>query len=126
MKKLLLLCVVLGMWMMGCGSETSGSLSVSAPTLKGNDVVTATAKYTPSSGSALPDQNITFRWYAVGVTTKNKSSELTQTVSTDSTGTATSTYILPSTRTESYLVYVSASTGDLINTEGLQSVQVAP
>jgi len=123
MKKLLLLCVMLSMWMLGCGSDTSGTLSVSAPTSI-NGVVTATAKFIPSSGSVLPGQTISFRWYTVGVDTKTQSAELTITGHTDNTGAVTSQYTLPVSRTESYIVYVIASTEGLTNMEGWQSVLV--
>jgi|SRR6185369_13284401 len=125
MKKLFLLCALLCLWISGCGSENSGTLSVSAPSAI-NGIVTATAKFTPSSGTALPGQPINFRWYAVGVTSKTQTPELTATGHTDNTGTATSQYKLPTVRIESYIVYVIASTGDLTNIEGLQSVQVEP
>ena len=125
MKKLLLLCVVLSIWMFGCGSGTSGTLSVSAPTSK-NGIVFASAKFTPSSGSALPGQAIDFRWYTVGVNTKTQSSELAITGHTDNTGAVSSQYTLPVIRTESYIVYVIASTEGLTNKEGWQSVQVDP
>ena len=125
MKKLLLLCMVLSMWMFGCGSETSGTLSVAAPTQSGG-IVTARATFTPSSGSALPGQAINFRWYTVGVDTKTQSPELTKTEHTGNTGAVTSQLTLPVGRTESFTVYVIASTGDLINKEGWQSVLVVP
>lgn len=125
MKKLLVLCVMVAMWLFGCGSETSGTLSVSAPTATGN-IVTAKAKFTPSSGSVIPGQPINFRWYTVGVTSKTQSPEQATTGHTDNSGTVTSQLILPVTRTESYNVYVIASTGDLTNIEGWQSVLVAP
>jgi hypothetical protein len=125
MKKLVLLCIILSVWMFGCGSETSGSLSVSAPAAD-NGVVTATATFKPSSGSALPGQPIYFRWYAVGKTSGIKTPELSQTVNTDNNGAATSQYLLPSSRSESYIVYVIATTGDLTNIEGMQTVQVDP
>ena len=127
MKKILLLCVVLSIWMFGCGSGggTSGTLSVSAPT-SSNGVVFATAKFTPSSGSALPGQAIDFRWYTVGVTTKTQTPEFPITGYTDNTGSVPSNYTLPVSRTESYIVYVIASTQGLTNIEGWQSVTVAP
>src|ERR1700681_1244535 len=119
MKKLLLLCVVLSMWLFGCGSdnETSGTLSVSAPTSSGG-IVTATATFTPSSGSALPGQPINFRWYTVVVGTTTQSPESTDTKPTGNTGAATSQITLPAGRTVSYTVYVIASTGGLTNKEG--------
>lgn len=127
MKKLLLLSIVLFLSMFGCGSDTSGTLSVSAPTAS-NGIVTATATFTPSSGSALPGQSINFRWYTVGVTTKTQSKELTISGHTDNTGTVTSQYSFPGnvTRTESFIVYVIAFTDGLTNKEGWQSVQVDP
>jgi hypothetical protein len=125
MKKLLLLCVVLSIWMFGCGSGTSGTLSVSVPT-SNNGIVFASAQFTPSSGSALPGQAVNFRWYTVGVTTKTQSPELAITGHTDNTGAVTSQYTLPVIRTESYIVYVIASTEGLTNKEGWQSVQVDP
>jgi hypothetical protein len=125
MKKLFILCVVLSIWMFGCGSENSGKLSVSAPTAS-NGIVTATAKFAPTSGTALPGQPINFSWHAVGMTSKTQTPEITTTVHTDDVGTATSQYKLPASRTESYIVYVSASTGDLTNIEGMQSIQVDP
>lgn|SRR6266568_8345114 len=125
MKKLLLLCVMSGLWMFGCGSETSGSLSVSSPSSNGG-IVTATAKFTPSSGSPLPGQQITFRWYTVVLGSSTQSPELSETKSTDNTGAATSQLTLPVGRTDTFTVYVIASTGGLVNKEGWQSVLVAP
>lgn len=124
MKKLIVLCVMLAMWMFGCGSETSGTLSVSSLTAT-NGTVTARAKFTPSSGSTIPGQPINFRWYTVGVTSKVQSPELSTTGHTDSTGTVSSQLTLPISRTESFYVYVIASTGDLTNIEGWQSVLVS-
>ncbi len=125
MKKLLLLCVMSCLWMFGCGSGTSGSLSVSAPASSGG-IVTATATFTPSSGTALPGQNINFRWYTVGLTSKIQSAEISTSGHTDINGVVTSQFILPFVRTESFLVYVIASTDGLTNKEGWQSVQVDP
>jgi hypothetical protein len=125
MKKLLLLCVMLSLWMFGCGNETSGTLSVSAPSAN-NGVVTARATFIPSNGTVIPGQPINFRWYTVGATSKTQSAELATSGHTDSTGTVTSQLTLPATRTESFIVYVTASTGDLTNIEGWQSVLVVP
>jgi len=111
--------------MFGCGSGTSGSLSVSAPASSGG-IVTATATFTPSSGTALPGQNINFRWYTVGLTSKIQSAEISTSGHTDINGVVTSQFILPFVRTESFLVYVIASTDGLTNKEGWQSVQVDP
>jgi hypothetical protein len=122
MKKLLL-CIILSVGILGCGSENSGSLSVSAPTAS-NGVATATATYTPSSGSALSGQSINFRWYAVDTTSKIPTKETLETVHTDSNGKATSQYRALSGLSGTYIVYVIASTGDLTNIEGLQSVSV--
>lgn len=125
MKKLLFICIITSMWMFGCGNENSGTLSVTAPTAS-NGIVTAKAKFTPSSGTVLPNQPINFRWYTVGVTSKTQSSESITIGHTDNTGTVTSQFSLPVNRVESFIVYVIASTGDLTNIEGWQSVQVAP
>jgi len=125
MKKLLVLCVMLSLWMFGCGNETSGTLSVSSPSAL-NGVVTAKATFTPSSGSAIPGQPINFRWYTVGVTSQTQSPEQATSGHTDNTGTVTSQLTLPPARTESFIVYVIASTGDLTNIEGWQSVVVVP
>lgn len=127
MKKILLLCLVLCMGMFGCGgvSENSGTLSVSAP-VNSNGVVTATATFTPSNRTALPNTPIALRWYTVGVTSKIRSAETSSTGHTDNTGTVTSQFTLPVIRDESLVVYVIASTGDLTNKEGWQSVQVDP
>jgi hypothetical protein len=125
MKKLLMLCVVLSLWMFGCGSETSGSLSVTAPS-SSDGIVTATATFTPASGSALPGQHITFRWYTVVLGSSTQSPELSETKSTDNTGAATSQLTLPVGRTDTFTVYVIASTGGLVNKEGWQSVLVTP
>lgn len=124
MKKLLVVCVMLSLWMFGCGDETSGTLSVSAPTAA-NGVVTARATFA-SSGSIIPGQPINFRWYTVGVTSQTQSPEQVTSGHTDSTGTVTSQLTLPPARTESFIVYVIASTGDLTNLEGWQSVVVVP
>ena len=125
MKKILLLCAVMSMWMFGCGSETSGTLSVAAPTQSGG-IVTARATFTPSSGSVIPNQPINFRWYTVGVTSQTKSSEQATSGHTDNAGTVTSQLTLLPARTESFIVYVIASTGDLTNIQGWQSVLVVP
>lgn len=125
MRNVFLLCVLLCVSMFGCGSENSGTLSVTTPSASSN-IVTATATFTPSSGSALPGQVISFRWYTVGVTTKTQSAELTTSGSTDSSGAVTSQFTLPIIRSESFVVYVIASTGSLTNKEGWQSVEVAP
>lgn len=125
MKKILLLCLVLSMGMFGCGNETSGTLSVSALSSSGG-VVSTKAKFTPSSGSVLPGQVIDFRWYTVGATTNVRTSDQLTSGKTDSTGTVSSSYTLPTGRAESVYVFVSASTGDLTNIEGIQSVLVLP
>ena len=125
MKKLLLLCFVLCIGLFGCGNETSGTLSLSAPASNGG-VVTTKAKFTPTSGSVLPNQDIYFKWYTVGVTSNDRTSDLLTSGKTDSTGTVSSSYTLPTARTESVYVFVSASTGDLTNIEGIQSVLVVP
>lgn len=113
------------MWMFGCGSDTSGTLSVSAPTQSG-DIISAIAKFTPSSGSALAGQHINFRWYTVVVGSSTQSPELNETKDTDNTGAVISQITLPAGRTESYRVYVIASTAGLINKEGWQSVLAVP
>jgi hypothetical protein len=127
MKKLVLLFVLMSMLIVGCGSETSGTLSVSTPTAS-NGVVTAIATFTPSNGTALPGQEINFRWYTVGVNTKTQSTESSKSGHTDNAGTVTSQFTFDPTvaRTESFNVYVIASTGGLTNKEGWQSVTVAP
>ena len=125
MKKIFLLCVVLSLGIFGCGSETSGNLSVSAPVQSG-DYVKATATYTPSSGSALSGQEINFRWYTVGVTTKTKAPEILVTGFTNTSGVVISQFLLPTVRSESVTVYVTASTGGLTNSEGWQTITVAP
>lgn len=125
MKKLLVVCVMLSLWMFGCGNETSGRLSVSAP-IALNGVVTARATFTPSTGSIIPGQPINFRWYTVGVTSQTRSPEQATSGHTDDTGTVTSQLTLPTVRDESFIVYVIASTGDLTNIEGWQSVTVVP
>lgn len=103
----------------GCGSETSGSIALTSPTYS-NGVVTASATYTPASGSALSHQKITFSWRTVGKVS-NSVVEYPPTDSyTDSSGKASSDLILPAPRTEAYVVYVKASTGDL--TTSVQSV----
>jgi hypothetical protein len=111
--------------MIGCGSETSGTLKLSAPTSNGG-VVTATAQYTSGAGLALPGQEINFRWYTVGDTTKVKTAEVAVVAHTDSTGIASAQYTLPATRTESLNVYVIASTGEITDIQGWQSVLVLP
>lgn len=127
MKKLLLLFVLLSIGLFGCGDspENSGTLSVSSPSAN-NGIVTATAAFIPSAGSVLPNQAINFRWYTVGVTSKVKSMEIATTGYTDNNGTVTSQYTLSVNRDENIIVYVIASTGDLTNKEGWQSVQVDP
>lgn len=127
MKKILLLCLLLSMGMVGCGnvSENSGTLSMSAP-VNSDGVVTAIATFTPSVGTALNNTPIVFRWYTVGVDSTIRSKEVSITGRTDSAGTATSWITLPDNRDERLRVYVIASTGDLTNKEGLQLVQVDP
>lgn len=132
MKKLLVLCFILSLGLFACGSgsgggalSTAGSLSVAAPTTS-NGIVTATATFSPSVGTALPGQAIDFDWYTVGVTSKTKSNVITSKGYTDKSGVVTSQYTLPPARTESFFVYVKASTGGLTNKEGWQSVQVDP
>lgn len=125
MKKLLLFLLALSILLLACGDKTSGTLTASAPSAS-NGIVTTTAKYTPSTGTVLPGQVINFRWYTVGVTSKIKSAEIASSGHTDSTGSVISQYILPTIRTESLIVYVIASTGDLTNAEGWQSVEVTP
>lgn len=125
MKKLLVLCVMLSTLIFGCGNETAGTLSVTAPAAD-NGVVTARATFTPSGGSVIPGQPINFRWYTVGVTSQTQSPEQATSGHTDNTGTVTSQLTLPPARTESFIVYVIASTGDLTNIEGWQSVLVVP
>ena len=105
----------------GCGSDTSGSISLGSLTNSG-DVVTATATYSPSSGSALTNQKITFYWRTVGLTTNITVDYPPEDASTDSTGSALSELRLPSPRSETMRVYVKAATGDL--TTGSQSVDV--
>ncbi|HIJ94697.1 MAG TPA: hypothetical protein HPP94_02955 [Desulfuromonadales bacterium] len=105
--------------------STLGSLSLSAPAQTG-DIVKTTATYKPASGSALPGQVIDFRWYTVGVSTKMQTPEVTTSGSTNSSGVVVSQYTLPVVRSESYTVYVIATTGGLTNSEGWQSVTVAP
>lgn len=125
MKKIALLFVFMSMLIVGCGSETSGTLSVSSPSAT-NGIVTTTATFTPSSGSALPNQPIVFRWYTVGVNSKDQTLEQTTEGRTDNTGAVTSQFKPPVIRSESLIVYVIASTGGLTNKEGWQSVQVDP
>lgn len=103
----------------GCGSETSGTIVLNSLAYS-NGITTASATYTPASGSALSHQKITFNWRTVGKTT-NSVVEYPPTDSyTDSSGKASSDLILPSPRTEAFVVYVKASTGDL--TTSMQSV----
>lgn len=117
---IILIASIYALGLAGCGSETSGSISMAQPTYS-NGVVTAQAKYVPASGTALPNQNITFYWRTVGQTTGavvnyQKESD------TDSTGTASSDLTLPTPRTEALIVYVKAGTGDLTTSQ--QSVNV--
>gem|GEM_PF-4327708 len=111
----------------GCGSvgENSGTLSATAPA-NNNGVVTAVATFTPSNRAVLPNTPINFRWYTVGVTSKAKSAETSTKSYSDASGIATFQVTLPVVRDESLIFYVMASTGDLINVEGWQSVQVDP
>jgi hypothetical protein len=103
----------------GCGSETSGSIALTAPTYA-NGIATASATYTPASGAALSHQKITFYWRTVGKTTNSVVDYPPHDSYTDSSGKASSDLSLPSPRTEAYVVYVKASTGDL--TTSVQSV----
>jgi len=121
MKKLLMLFVFMSLLIVGCGSETSGSISLGSLTNSG-DVVTATAAYSPSSGSALTNQKITFYWRTVDLTSNITVDYPPEDASTDSTGSALSELRLPSPRSETMRVYVKAATGDL--TTGSQFVDV--
>lgn len=103
----------------GCGNETSGSITLTSPTYA-NGVVTTSAKYTPASGSALSHQKIIFYWRTVGKTSKVVVDYPSTDSYTDSSGAASSDLYLPSPRTEDYIIYVKASTGDL--TTSVQSV----
>jgi hypothetical protein len=107
--------------LVGCGSDTSGSISLSSPTSL-NGVVTAEATYTPVSGSALSHQKITFYWRTVGNTSNLIVDYPANDSYTDSTGKASSELTLPSPRTEDFTVYVKANTGDL--STSTQSVTV--
>lgn len=121
MKKVFLLICSLCLLLGGCGSETSGTLSVTAPSYM-NGIVTAIATFTPSSGTALPGQEISFRYYTVGLVTKTQSAESSIVGETDGSGRAFVSIPLPLNRTESLYVYVLASTQGLKNKEGWQSV----
>lgn len=125
MKKFLLVCVLSGIWLTGCGSESSGTLSVASPSAS-NGVVTATATLTRSSGTTLSGQTINFVWYTVGVTSKNQTAEQTVSAKTNNSGVASSQLTLAPNRTESLYVYVKATAGDLTNIQGWQSVTVTP
>lgn len=105
----------------GCGNDNSGSLTLGS-IASSNGVVTAEATYSPASGSALPNQKITFYWRTVGKTTGNAFDYPPVDSYTDSSGKALSVLTLPSPRTEAMTVYVKAATGDLITV--LQSVDV--
>lgn len=109
----ILLLLVLVVSLVGCGSDTSGSISLGSLTNAGGEI-TATAKYTPSSGSVLPNQEITFYWRTVGLETNTIVNYPPDIASTDGTGTALSKLTLPSPRSETFRVSVSAATGDLI------------
>lgn len=114
----LLIVSVFAICLAGCGSETSGSLSMSSPSYT-NDVVTAKATYTPASGSALAHQKITFYWRTVDKSSGSNVDYPPSDSYTDSTGMASSDLTLPSPRA-ALIVYVKAATGDL--TTGWQSV----
>lgn len=121
-----IVCVVLivsglAVSLVGCGSETSGSISLSTSSTA-SGVVKAEATYTPESGSALQDQNITFYWYTVGQNSKIRTDYPSNDASTNSFGKAISELTLPFPRTEIVTVYVKANTGGL--TSGFQSVNV--
>ena len=119
------LLVVLGfvISLVGCGTENSGSILLSPPT-NINGVVTTTATYTPSSGSVLPNQKITFYWRTVGQTSNISVDYPPSDSYSDSTGRARSELTLPSPRSEALSVYVRAGTGDL--TSGSLFVNVSP
>lgn len=104
----------------GCGSETSGSISLDSPTYS-NGIVSAKAAYTPDSGSAVTHQKITFYWRTVGKISNIVVDYPPTDSYTNSLGIASSDLILPTSRTESLIVYVKVSTGDL--TSSLQSVE---
>jgi len=118
-QMLYVLLIVAGVSLAGCGSDNSGSLTLGSLTNSGREV-TASATYKPASGSALPNQKITFYWRTVsasGVTLDYPPSDSF----TDSNGIALSVLTLPGT--EAFRVSVKAGTGDLIT--GSQSVEVA-
>lgn len=117
----LLICSGLTIGLVGCGSDNSGSILLSS-LASSNGVVTAEATYSPASGSALPNQKITFYWRTVGKTTGNAVDYPPVDSYTDSSGKALSVLTLPSPRTEAMTVYVKAGTGDLLTV--LQSVDV--
>lgn len=107
----------------GCGNDNSGSLALGSLTNSGG-VVTASATYKPASGSALPNQKITFYWHTVGQTSGVTFDYPPQDSYTDSNGMALSTLTLPKPLTETLNVFVKAGTGDLITV--MQSVAVIP
>lgn len=109
----ILLFFVLAFSLVGCGSDNSGSISLGSLTRSG-EYITTTAKYTPSSGPVLPNQEITFYWRTVGLDTNTTKDYPPEVAYTDGTGTALSTFKLPSPWTETLRVYVKAGTGDLI------------
>lgn len=123
MKKLVMLILMMSALMFGCGSETSGSISLSSPTNSGG-VVTAEATYTPSSRPALTNQRITFYWYTVGLTSNVTINYPSKDSYTNGNGMALSELTLPYPRTETLRVYVKAGTGDLVSST--QFVDVAP
>ena len=64
MKKLLLLCFVLSVWIFACGSETNGTLTLAEITVTdltgGNFSVNSSAILLSSAGKALPDSKISY------------------------------------------------------------------
>lgn len=113
MKKLLLLCVVLSIWMFGCGSEKNGTLILADITSKdltgGIYSVETSATFAPATGSALPGTEITYTATFVGGTTTTRTGK----VNSDSTGKVIIGPWQITQDTAPIIVTIIATTGDL-------------
>jgi hypothetical protein len=117
MKKLLLLCVVMSMWMFGCGSglDTSGTLAmtdISSTNLTGGTFkVDATATYTPDAGKEATGAEINF---TAAYSTPSNATPVTRTskITLSKTGIATYTDLVVQGNEPTFL-RLTASIGGL-------------
>lgn len=119
MKRLLLLCVVLSIWLTGCGvSSTDGTLSdvTIVPTPNGGTYnIKASATYVPSGGSAPNGVPMGFSWSSPA-----GSSSATSYLGSDGIGSVS--FSVPQT-SATYSITVTATVGDLSKSS---SVAISP